>query len=179
MPVDDSVVTSSGIGEMLISSRSLAEYQAMFALTEADLARRVLDCPGGTASFTAEANAAGGNVVACDPIYAEHTPEELAARSVSEAERGNRYIRAHLRQFRWSFLTDPDEHLRSRVAAGAHFAADIRAHPDRYVVATLPELPFPEASFGLVLCSHLLFSYADRQPDASLPARHQPRGTEG
>ncbi|MBV8996325.1 MAG: hypothetical protein JO287_22065 [Pseudonocardiales bacterium] len=147
---------------MLITSRTLGEYRAMFALTEADLARRMLDCPGGTASFTAEGNAAGGNVIACDPIYAQHTPDELAARSVSETERGNGYVRAHPEQSRWSFFADPDEHLRSRVAAGARFAVDMRSHPGRYVAGRLPELPFVQASFDLVLSSHLLFSYADR-----------------
>lgn len=159
-PVDPA--PSSGIGEMLISSRSLAEYRAMFALSEVDLTRRVLDCPGGTAGFTAEVNTAGGRATACDPIYRQHTPEELAARSASESERGNRYVRAHPEQYRWSFFPDPDEHLRSRLAAGTRFAADLRAHPGRYVAGELPELPFPEASFELVLSSHLLFSYADR-----------------
>jgi hypothetical protein len=147
---------------MLISSRSLDEYRAMFALTAADLARRILDCPGGTASFTAEVNAAGGDATACDLIYAQHSADELAARSVTETERGNRYVRAHPEQYRWSFFTDPEEHQRSRIAAGNCFAADLHSHPHRYVAGRLPELPFADASFELVLSSHLLFSYADR-----------------
>jgi ubiquinone/menaquinone biosynthesis C-methylase UbiE len=31
----------------------------------------------------------------------------------------------------------------------------------RYVAAALPHLPFPDASFDLALCSHLLFLYSD------------------
>jgi hypothetical protein len=31
----------------------------------------------------------------------------------------------------------------------------------RYVVASLPNLPFADASFDLALCSHLLFLYSD------------------
>ncbi|HZA15405.1 MAG TPA: hypothetical protein VE645_00665 [Pseudonocardiaceae bacterium] len=134
----------------------------MFALTETNLARRILDCPGGTASFTAEVNAVGGDATACDPIYAQHTPDELAARSVTETERGNRYVRAHPEQYRWSFFTNPEEHQRSRIAAGTRFAADMHNHPHKYVAGRLPELPFADASFELVLSSHLLFSYADR-----------------
>jgi hypothetical protein len=80
---------------MLISSRSLGEYQAMFALTEADLACRILDCPGGLASFTAEVNAAGGDAIACDLVYGGLGVDRLTARSVAETERGNRYVRAH------------------------------------------------------------------------------------
>lgn len=147
---------------MLISSRSLGEYRAMFALTEADLARRILDCPGGTASFTAEVNAAGGNATACDPIYAQHGPDDLFARSLTETERANRYVRAHPGQYRWSFFPDADDHQRSRISAGTLFAGDFRHHPRRYVPGRLPELPFADASFELVLSSHLLFSYADR-----------------
>jgi hypothetical protein len=48
------------------------------------------------------------------------------------------------------------------VAAGARFAVDMGNHPDRYVAGRLPELPFVQASFNLVLSSHLLFGYADR-----------------
>lgn len=134
----------------------------MFDLAEADLGRRVLDCPAGASSFTAEVNATGGDATACDPIYADHGPAELATRSRSETDRGNSYVRAHPEQYRWSFFADPDEHQRSRHAAGARFAADMERRPQRYVAGSLPALPFAAASFDLVLSSHLLFSYADR-----------------
>jgi 2-C-methyl-D-erythritol 2,4-cyclodiphosphate synthase len=39
---------------VLISSRSLAGYRAMFALTDAELSGDVLDCAAGGASFIAE-----------------------------------------------------------------------------------------------------------------------------
>ncbi|WP_100501740.1 hypothetical protein [Geodermatophilus chilensis] len=51
------------IGDFLVSARSSAEYRAMFALTDADLRGRVLDCPGGGASFTAAARARGGRAL--------------------------------------------------------------------------------------------------------------------
>ena len=41
----------------------------MFDLAPADLDRRILDCGGGPARFTAELAAAGRRAVACDPIY--------------------------------------------------------------------------------------------------------------
>jgi hypothetical protein len=61
-------VPDSGIGAVLVSSRSLAEYRAMLALSDADLRRRLLDCPGGAASLTAEIHSAGGDAIACDPL---------------------------------------------------------------------------------------------------------------
>lgn len=146
---------------MLISSRSLGEYRAMFGLTGDDLAGRILDCPGGAAAFTAEVNELGGDAIACDIAYFDHSGEELAAVAESEADRGNRYVRAHADRYEWTYFADPDEHRHVRQRAAQRFAADIRRYPERYVPARLPSLPFPDRSFDLVLSSHLLFSYAD------------------
>lgn len=153
---------ASGIGAVLLSARSLAEYRAMFALSDATLRHRLLDCPGGAASLTAEVNAAGGYARACDPLYAHTSADELAARGRADADRGNRYVRAHPEQYRWGFFADPDDHHRHRRAALTRFAADRKAHPERYVPGELPCLPFADNAFELVLSSHLLFSYADR-----------------
>ncbi|WP_420749961.1 methyltransferase domain-containing protein [Rhodococcus sp. O3] len=158
----DDPVPTRGIGEMLISSRSLHEYRAMFGLTDEDLSRRILDCPGGAAGFTGEVNDRGGDVTACDLAYFGHEAEELAAITAAETDRGNRYVRAHADEYDWTFFTDPDEHRRVRRHAVRKFAADIRRHPQRYVAGRLPSLPFADGSFDLVLSSHLLFSYSDR-----------------
>ena len=157
-----SPVPDSGIGAMLVSSRSLAEYRAMFALTDTDLRRRILDCPGGASSFTAEVNASGGAAIACDPVYAQAGVDELAGQAQAETDRGNRYVRANPEQYAWTFFANPDEHHRTRSAAGVVFAADRRAHPGQYLPASLPQLPFADRAFDLVLSSHLLFSWADR-----------------
>ena len=57
------------IGEYLVSARSMAEYRAMFSLTDADLRGRILDCPGGGAAFTATACAGGATAIAADPAF--------------------------------------------------------------------------------------------------------------
>ncbi|MGG7099600.1 methyltransferase domain-containing protein [Rhodococcus sp. 24CO] len=151
----------NGIGNVLISSRSLAEYRAMFALTDDDLSVRILDCPSGGSSFTSEVSNLGGNVTACDAAYLGNSPDNLAAIALSETDRGNQYVRAHAEVYEWTFFADPDQHQRDRARASQQFAAHIRQHPDRYIAGRLPTLPFPDASFDLVLSSHLLFSYAD------------------
>jgi SAM-dependent methyltransferase len=155
-------VPDSGIGAILVSSRSLAEYRAMFGLSDDDLRRKILDCPGGAASLTAEINQAGGDAIACDPIYARRDADELAHIAQAETDRGNQYLRSHPEQYRWTYFADPEDHHRSRSAAGALFSLDYRVHPERYVAGGIPTLPFRERSFDLVLSSHLLFSYADR-----------------
>lgn len=160
MAFDD--MKPGGIGETLISSRSLDEYRAMFGLTERDLTRRILDCPGGAAGFTAEVSDRGGDVIACDMAYFGRSSEEIAAVSTMELERGSRYVRSRREQYRWTFFSDPGAHERHRRTAAQQFAAHIRRHPQRYVAGRLPALPFADARFDLVLSSHLLFSYADR-----------------
>lgn len=162
MTHDSDDVLRAGIGEMLISSRSLDEYRSMFNLTDEDLSRRILDCPGGAAGFTSAVNRLGGDVTASDTAYFDREIEQLAVVAAAETERGNRYIRAHAEQFDWTFFADPDEHARVRRRAVQDFTADIRRHPRRYVAGRLPSLPFPDVAFDLVLSSHLLFSYSDR-----------------
>ena len=48
--------------------RSFDEYQQLFALTPADLERRILGCGDGPAAFNAEATRRGARVVSCDPL---------------------------------------------------------------------------------------------------------------
>jgi SAM-dependent methyltransferase len=149
------------IGEYLVSSRSLREYRAMFALTGEELRGRVLDCPGGGAGFAAAARAEGIDVVAVDPVY-RTPPAELVRRLDAELDRGSRWAVENAGRYVWDFYGDPAGHRRERTASGRLFAGDVVAHPQRYVAAELPRLPFTDAAFDLVLSSHLLFSYADR-----------------
>lgn len=97
------------LGPTLFSARPLAEYPAMFALSEADLSGQVLDCPGGAASFTAEVCAAGGHAVAVDVIY-EPTPAELAVIAREETDRGNAYMAGNADRYVWSYFPDVASH---------------------------------------------------------------------
>ncbi|MCZ2818469.1 class I SAM-dependent methyltransferase [Modestobacter sp. VKM Ac-2984] len=149
------------IGEFLVSARDADEYRAMFDLTDGDLTGRVLDCPGGGASFTATACARGVDAVAVDPVYAA-PPAALIAQLDAELARGAAWTQATADRYLWDFYGAPAAHARRRGESAQVFAADLLAHPKRYVPASLPHLPFPDGSFDLVLSSHLLFTYADR-----------------
>lgn len=149
------------IGEMLVSARSLDEYRKMFSLTEEDLRGRILDCPGGAASLTAEVRALGGMAVACDPVYVR-PGAELAERARADLRRGYLYHQSNPDEYVWTYFTHPDQYLAARSRSIDLFTADYAAAPGHYVAASLPDLPFPDQSFDLAVCSHLLFSYADR-----------------
>lgn len=151
----------TSIGDFLISARSFEEYRAMFGLGDDDLRGRVLDCPGGGASFTATAAALGVDAVAVDPVYA--TPAaRLADRITAELDRGHAWATANAERYSWEFYGGPEGHARLRADSARLFRDDLLTRRGRYVAAALPDLPFADRTFDLVLSSHLLVTYADR-----------------
>ncbi|WP_051966779.1 class I SAM-dependent methyltransferase [Kitasatospora mediocidica] len=158
---------------MLITSRPLDEYCQLFGLSRAALRATpgpVLDCPGGAAGLVAEARQLGCRVVATDPVYALPLSTRLARAEAARRRMAiampaspGRYLAPRYRPY--------DKYLRSWDRARALFAADTLAHPDGYVAAALPRLPFADDTFALTLSSYLLFAYpALFSPQAQLTA---------
>ncbi|TCN40212.1 methyltransferase family protein [Kribbella orskensis] len=144
---------------VLVTSRSYAEYEAMFDLSE--LPGSVLDCCAGGASFTAEAAERGVDAVAVDPAY-DLPPAELVdtVRRSLPATAG--IVDEHAASFVWTWYGDPGRKDELRIQAADRFLQDVAVAPERYVAGSLPELPFEDERFDLVLCSHLLFTWADK-----------------
>lgn len=143
--------------------RSLSEYRQFFALDPVALrGAAVLDVAAGPASFTAEACRAGLDAVAVDPLYGRR-PAALAAHVQLDYEHMFRRMRepAAERRFRLHSFSSIDDAERDRRAAARRFLEDYDAHfaHGRYYGAALPQLPFLDRSFDLVLCAHLLFLY--------------------
>ena len=156
-----------GLGDIIITSRGFDEYRAMFDLAGVPLAERsILDCPGGASGFPARARALGARVVSVDPAYAI-PPAELIPRARRDTLHGNQYVRDHPDLYVFEWFADADDHAVSRLASLEAFAADFGGPDDRYVPALLPHLPFPDASFDLVLSGHLLFTYPDHLDEAA------------
>jgi len=144
--------------------RSLSEYTRAFALDVAALrGRDVLDVAAGPASFVAEACARRIQAVAVDPRYGDAS-DELAAQVQSDYDAMFARIRTRRNLFRlrasgFRSFADAEE---DRRAAARRFLDDYAAHVPhgRYVAGSLPRLPFFDGTFDLVLCAHLLFTYA-------------------
>lgn len=143
---------------MLVTSRSGAEYRAMFDLAPDDLTGSVLDCCAGGSSFAAETD---GRVLAVDPAYALGR-EELAMRVRVALDEGDRMIDRNADRFEWGWYGSPARRADMRRSAAELFLSDLEARPDRYVAGALPHLPLSSGGIDLVLCSHLLFTWADQ-----------------
>ena len=143
--------------------RTFREYELMFSLNAADLAGGVLDCGGGPSGFTAEMSARGHRAVSVDPLYS-HPGSEIRDRFDTIAGSMIEVVRASPDTWNWSFHRDPEGLLANRRAALESFLADYEQglRDRRYIVGQLPSLPFDSGSFGLALCSHLLFLYSDQ-----------------
>ncbi|MEU0093032.1 class I SAM-dependent methyltransferase [Kribbella sp. NPDC006257] len=142
-----------------MTSRSYAEYEAMFDLTE--LPGSVLDCCAGGAGFTAEAAARGVDAIAVDPAY-ELPAAELVDTVRRSLPAGGAIVDEHADRFVWKWYGTPAHKDDLRIEAADRFLQDVSIAPERYVPGSLPELPFDDRRFELVLSSHLLFTWADK-----------------
>lgn len=152
------------IDRIAFFGRTYPEYIDMFGLDEQLLRQeRILDCPAGASSFTAEAYLKGIDVTACDIMYNHHADKLF--------EKGKEDIRHVFEKFdeashlyKWGYYKDKNDVMSRRKNALELFIYDFRKGPaaKRYVHAELPALPFPDRSFSLVLSSHFLFLYSDR-----------------
>lgn len=141
--------------------RSFDEYVAMFALSEQDLQRPVLGCGDGPSSFAAELTARGGTAVSVDPIY-RFTADEIQRRIMEAYPLVLEQARSKAHLFVWDSIPSVEALGRVRMAAMNRFITDYSARRSQggYVAAELPNLPFSSGSFGLAVCSHLLFLYS-------------------
>jgi ubiquinone/menaquinone biosynthesis C-methylase UbiE len=143
----------------------------MFDLPDQLEGKRVLDIAGGASSFTVDCSNKGIYAQAVDPRYA-YAPEIVLADAREEIETSTEKLRSLAHRFDWSYYGNIDLHRAGRLESFHRFAADYSASDAkmRYVAGSLPQLPFENGSFDLVLCSHFLFLYAD-QFDASFHER--------
>jgi len=145
--------------------RSFEEYARMFALEEPlKLEGEVLDAAAGASSFAADAARRGIAAVAVDPRYGL-PQEELFREARTEIDVSTAKLEGLRDLFDFSYYGSLENHRAHREASlerfMADFAADRREGGGRYVAGALPELPFEDGRFGMVLCSHFLFLYGE------------------
>ena len=143
--------------------RSFDEYRRMFNLSDRDLQGRVLGCADGPASFNAEATRLGYRVVSCDPLY-RFERSDIADRIAATSSEVLEQTRKNQHEFVWDSIPTVEALGRVRTEAMRRFVDDFESGKTgrRYVDAALPDLPFPDESFDLAVCSHFLFLYTEQ-----------------
>lgn len=156
-------MSESEKGKIWFLGRSYHEYLKMFSLREEELKDiRILDCAAGASSFTPHLLKQGYDSTAVDILYGRSV-EETREQCVNDF---NTLLEMHSgldHKVDWNFFQDPEDMVQQRITVYEEFI-DSYAHYKniKYVKAALPELPFDDNSFDLVLSSHLLFLYEDR-----------------
>ena len=150
------------LSQVVPFGRGYDDYVRMFALSDADLGRRMLACADGPASFNAVIHARGRRAVSTDPIYA-FSAEELRDRIRATFDTVIEQARANQHQYVWDAVPSIADLARVRMEAMETFLADFEAgkREGRYLPHALPALPFADAQFDLAICSHFLFLYTD------------------
>ena len=151
------------LAEVVPWGRNASEYRRMFDLTDDDLAKKILGCGDGPASFNAEMTAQGHQVISVDPIYA-FGGQEIRARVDATYATIIEQVKARPERYIWREFANAEALGATRLAAMECFLADYEAGKvaGRYVEASLPVLPFDDNAFDLALCSHLLFLYSEQ-----------------
>lgn len=152
------------IDRIAFFGRTYAEYMDMFDLDESLLRQsQILDCPAGASSFAAEAHKLGINVTACDILY-DLTSGELMEKGKNDLQHVFEKFDEVTHLYVWKYYKDKDEVMALRSKALEIFADDFinGLKEGRYIQAKLPNLPFPDKSFSLVLSGNFLFLYGDR-----------------
>lgn len=141
--------------------RSLAEYRAMFSLTDVDLKKRILGCGDGPASFNAEMTATAGRVISVDPVYA-FSGIQIRSRIAEVYPTILEQLGRHRDNYIWDYFSGVAHVANARMQAMERFLQNYETgrQQGRYVEAALPALPFGNQAFELALCSHFLFLYS-------------------
>ena len=143
--------------------RSFDEYRAMFALSEADLRKRILGCADGPASFNCILTKRGGRVVSVDPLY-EFRAGEIRKRIDETCHEVLDQTRKNRNDFVWRDIHSVEALGRIRMDAMEQFLGDYPSGvmEGRYIPGTLPRLPFGDREFDIAVCSHFLFLYSEQ-----------------
>ncbi len=133
----------------------------MFALTAADLTRRLLGCGDGPAGFNAELTRRGGSVISVDPIY-NFDVLQIRTRISETYETVMNQMLNNQSDYVWEAISSVEELGRVRMSAMNAFLSDfdLGKNEGRYIAGELPVLPLASGSFNIALSSHFLFLYS-------------------
>ncbi len=165
---NDKLEKEAELDRVAFYGRTLLEYQKFFKLSDVELFnfQKIIDCPAGPSSFVSEIyNSKNYNieVVGCDPIFGKSV-EYLKAIGYSDISYVTEKVSLSPNFYNWDFYKSIDSLKNQRTMALEKFLSDYSQglSQKRYVKASLPDLPFDDKTFDLVLSGHFLFTYSNK-----------------
>lgn len=146
-----------------MTCRSFQEYMDMFALEHEDLEDNIiLDVASGASSFVSSCNEQGYTAYAIDPLFA-YDAEALKGHGLQEIEKATDNLKQAKQLFNWDYYGSFENHQDHRKQSLSMFIEDFQVHKNkRYKKGMLPNLPFEDNQFSLILSSHFLFLYEEQ-----------------
>lgn len=149
------------IDHIIFIGRTYEEYLNMFNLSLEYLeGKRILDCPAGACSFSATARKYDIDVEACDLAY--YFKDDVLY------EKGNNDIKHMINKmehsklnYNWTFFKDLNDLEFHRKKALETCVKDMKNNQDKYCPVEMPQLPYNNNAFDVLLSAHFLFLYAD------------------
>lgn len=150
-------------GKIWFLGRSYEEYLKMFSLNKGELKNiRILDCAAGASSFTPHLLKKDYDITAVDILYGK-TSEEIKNQCENDFHTLLEVHSGLNHKVDWNFFKNPEDLVEQRISVYEEFIKDYTLrNGERYIEGSLPDLPFNDEQFNLVLSSHLLFLYQDR-----------------
>ena len=150
---------SLNLENIAITGRTFEEYSIFFDLKLEDLkGKKVLDCPSGVSSFVQILKQNGIFAKGIDIIY-KFTKDEIEKQGIKTLEKIYQNT-SWMDAYKMDFYKTKENHKKHREDALKGFLEDYNL--DDYIYCELPNLPFENKEFDLLLSSHLFFVYDDR-----------------
>jgi len=150
--------------QFFLVGHSLADYTQIFALSDADLQKSIIDYGSGSSSFNSEMFHQGKTVISFDKNYALKR-DALESRINDNVQIMLEGAKSHQDKFVWDQINSVeslDEQRRSNIQKFWDDFSD-GSKSGRYRSEKASDFTFQDAQFDLALCSHYLFAHCEEQ----------------
>jgi len=148
---------------------NLVDYQHIFALSDQELQKNVLDYPGGISSVNAELSALGKSIISADPFY-HLGAKEMSLHAQQILDKNIQYLNEHADILENQNIAAA-EIIKNWKNSVELFLADyeIGKREGRYLMMSVPPQTI-NRSYELLLCADLLFNQQELLPAPELMA---------
>lgn len=153
--------TKLSIDRIIFIGRTFDEYLSMFDLSVENIRnKKILDCPAGACSFAATGREIGLDVDACDIAYYFNL-DDLYKKGHDDITHMVQKMEDSKSNYNWNYFKDINDLKDHRVEALETCVQDMQQHQDKYKPVELPELPYSDNEFDILLSAHFLFLYSE------------------